>query len=291
MTKQTTWWIVGTGTLLLIAACIVVAAVTQTPNPGFKDAAATLAFISATAVAIERIIEGMWTFLGGILGGYWPLTAINKQVNNMVADLETALKPFHMKTELRLNELKELKIDVRLHDAENEIDRMKARFDDLTRLAPSNQRVQLLAAAASQNVAYLSKKYKEVRPELEQATATANAAINGLQDFLATFKDNPGRRLISLYIGAILGLVVAGLYGLDVFQAVLETPAQEITGTLLDVRVIITGLVIGLGSNPTHEVIRAVQEYKEGRKGANISHPNLPAEEETSEGQARSRRQ
>jgi hypothetical protein len=43
-------------------------------------------------------------------------------------------------------------------------------------------------------------------------------------------------------------------------------------------QVILTGLIIGLGSGPTHEVIRAVQEYKKSRKGDNISRPDLPSE-------------
>jgi hypothetical protein len=286
MTKQTTWWIAGIATLILAATSGLVAAVTQEPNPGFKDATATLTFITGAAIAIERIIEALWTFLGGIWGTYWPLNTITRQVKTMVEDLDTALKPFHEKAQLRLDQLEQQGklTKEQLTAGEKEIERMKARFDELMRLTPDNQRIQLLAAAASQNVAYLYKKYGEILPQLKQASDTANTAINGLQDFLATFKDNPGRRLISIYLGAVLGLGVAGLFSLDVFQAVLQTPAQEATGglldacVLLDVRVIFTGLVIGLGSNPTHEVIRAIQEYKEGRKGANIAHPNLPPE-------------
>ena len=152
---------------------------------------------------------------------------------------------------------------------------MKARFDELMKLTEGNQRMQLLAAAASQNVTYLHKKYGEAVPDLEQALDTANAAINGLQDFLATFKDNPGRRLLSIYLGMVLGLGIAGVFGLDVFQAVLQTPGEP-NNLLVDGRVILTGLMIGLGSNPTHEVIRSLQEYKEGRKGSNIAQPNLP---------------
>jgi hypothetical protein len=37
-----------------------------------------------------------------------------------------------------------------------------------------------------------------------------------------------------------------------------------------------TGVLVGLGSNPTHEVIRALQEYKKAKKGENIEKPKLP---------------
>lgn len=150
------------------------------------------------------------------------------------------------------------------------------RFDELVALTPDNQRVQLLAAAASQNVTYIYNRVEESSKQLEDALDTATATINGLQEFPASFKDNPGRRLISLYMGAAFGLAVAGIFSLDIFQAVLDTPPAELDGALLDLRVIFTGLVIGLGSNPTHEVIGLIQEYKENRKGANVARPKLP---------------
>lgn len=275
MKKQATLQLVGIMTLILVAACVLVALSTEKTNSGFKDAAATLAFITGAAIAIERIIEMMWTVLGGIWGSYWPLNAISRQVQTMAEDLDTALKPFHEKAQLYLEQLEQQGklTEDQLAIAKEEIERMKARFDELMKLTADNQRMQLLAAAASQNVAYLYKKYGQVLPDLEQALDTANAAINGLQDFLATFKDNPGRRLLSIYLGMIIGLGIAGAFSLDVFQAVLETPPGQSTAAA---RVILTGLIIGLGSNPTHEIIRAIQEYKEGQKGANIAQPNMP---------------
>jgi hypothetical protein len=39
--------------------------------------------------------------------------------------------------------------------------------------------------------------------------------------------------------------------------------------------VAITGLVMGLGSNPTHEVIRAIQEVKKSRKSGNDPVPSF----------------
>jgi hypothetical protein len=132
--------------------------------------------------------------------------------------------------------------------------------------------VQLLSAAASRTVGYLQEKYGKVIPDLERDARVANMAVNGLQDFLATFKDNPGRRLISLYVGCLLGLLIAGAFRLDILKAALGV--AEVRHPTMDM--VLTGFVVGLGSNPTHEVIRAIQEFKKGQKGQNVATPDLP---------------
>jgi len=126
----------------------------------------------------------------------------------------------------------------------------------------------------------LQEKFADLLTDADRATKVANTAIGGLQDFLATFKDNPGRRLISIYLGAILGLLVAGFFGLDVFAAATRSVSTATTASVSTCprfMVLLTGVIIGLGSNPTHEVIRAVQEFKKGQKGENTSKPNLPS--------------
>jgi hypothetical protein len=50
----------------------------------------------------------------------------------------------------------------------------------------------------------------------------SGTALLPMQNFLSSFKDNQGRRLISIFLGAMLGLILVGVFGLDVFQAVLE---------------------------------------------------------------------
>jgi hypothetical protein len=88
-----------------------------------------------------------------------------------------------------------------------------------------------------------------------------------LADVVATFKDNPGRRLISIYVGAVFGLLVSGMLSLDLFAAALQRPTATIGPSWLPhLGIVLTGLVMGLGSNPTHEVIRAVQEFKKSLK-------------------------
>jgi|SRR6185369_16195047 len=277
MTRNTTLLIALLATLALGAVMLLVDKFITPPTlNSFKDAATTLAFIGGAAVGIERVLEAFWTFMGGVVGTFWPLNVINKQVQTLVVDLDGALKPFHEEALKKIEALKNAgnktteELD-RLKKAENEIGALKARFDDIKKLAPDNQRVQLLTAAASQNVAVLKEKFGDLLDDADRATKVANTAIGGLQDFLATFKDNPGRRLISIYLGAILGLVVAGFFGLDVFAA-----ASGSVSACPRLMVLLTGVIIGLGSNPTHEVIRAIQEFKKGQKGENTSKPDLP---------------
>lgn len=287
MTRKTTLLIALVATLVLVVVALIVKGYVQDHFPidpatgklvlnSFKDAATTLAFIGGAAMGIERVLEAFWTFMGGVVGTYWPLNAINKQVQTLVGDLDSALKPFHEEALKKIHTLRdagnktaaELK---KLDEAENEIGKLKARFDEIKKLAPDNQRVQLLTAAASQNVAFLKEKFGDLLTDADRATKVANTAIGGLQDFLASFKDNPGRRLISIYFGVILGLIVAGLFGLDVFAAASNSSSKN-----PEWMVLLTGVIIGLGSNPTHEVIRAIQEFKKGQKGGNISQPDLP---------------
>jgi hypothetical protein len=106
------------------------------------------------------------------------------------------------------------------------------------------------------------------------AVNLAQQGIQGVTDFVASFKDNPGRRLVSLYVAAFIGVIVAGFLRLDVFQAVLSAPpdgvADTTAATAFQWGIVLTGLLMGLGSNPTHEVIRVLQEYKKSRGLLNV---------------------
>src|SRR5262245_36701140 len=105
MNKRTATWIWIVATAVLVVAIIFADLFAPTGNAGFKDEAAALAFVSGAAIAIERVIEAFWTFLGGWLGSYWPLSAITKQVDTLVGELDTALKPFHEDLEKQLEAL------------------------------------------------------------------------------------------------------------------------------------------------------------------------------------------
>jgi hypothetical protein len=126
-------------------------------------------------------------------------------------------------------------------------------------LAPSGQQSRPIIAVTNQALGEIEKNV----PKVEQAAQVAKQTIETAKNVLDSFQDNPARRLISIYTGAILGLVVAGTTGLNVFQA------TGVSSNLPGLGVALTGLLIGLGASPTHEAIRVLQEIKEGRKATN----------------------
>ncbi len=276
MNKTTTLWVMGLGVALIALASVAAAVLGPKELAVFESSAAALTLIGGAAVMIERVIEIFWTVMGGLVGTFWPLAPVTRQVRTFVAQLDESLKPFH---ETALTELQSIvaqkgQFSSEAQKAADEIQVLKQRFDELRKNAPDNERAQLIAAAAAQHVAYFEKKYKHLLPDLSAAAGVADLAINGLQNFLASFKDNPGRRLLSLFMGAALGLLLADALGLDMIQAALDVPREEQRFSQLNV--ILTGLVIGLGSSPTHEVVKAIQEYKKSLKGTNVARPDLP---------------
>ena len=65
--------------------------------------------------------------------------------------------------------------------------------------------------------------------------------------------------------------MVAGLLSLDLFGTVLGGPtAVSIAGIVeLHPGVALTGILVGLGSSPTHEVVRLLTEIKKNRRAEN----------------------
>ncbi len=87
---------------------------------------------------------------------------------------------------------------------------------------------------------------------------------------MQTFDGNPARRLMSLYLGMILGLLVAAALGRDAFQAAFGKKrfgdAEWIYDELPNLGTAATGLLMGIGTNPAHEAIKTLKEIKERRK-------------------------
>ena len=111
--------------------------------------------------------------------------------------------------------------------------------------------------------------HKDPFTRFGDASAALSTSITGVTDFLASFKDNPGRRILSLELGIIGGLAVALFTGVDVFAGVANEgePAANLVAASIG-GILFTGVLMGLGSSPTHEVIRVLQESKTARKAA-----------------------
>lgn len=248
----------------------------------FRDSAAAVTYTTGAALVIERLIETGWGLLNATqLGGYWPMSGVATYVGTMVNDLSAAFAPFLDEAEGALTAAggaatSAASAATRLQE---DVATFRAEINSLTKLGrPGKQQSLLVSAATAQRIQYLRDKYYLALAGVEQAARVAGSTVSGLQNFVATFKDNPGRRIISLCLGGIIGVLVAAGLGLDLFQALSDDAhaAQLATPLAQALHITLTGLVIGLGSGPTHELISLIQQAKEGRKGANAAQPEQP---------------
>ena len=70
--------------VLLAGAFVLVGWRSPGPNQGIKDQASALVLIGAAAVGIERTLEFLWTFVDSTGSSFWPLSAIDTTINNLV---------------------------------------------------------------------------------------------------------------------------------------------------------------------------------------------------------------
>jgi len=266
---KTRWFVIG-AVLLFAAGFGAVAQFSSPLQTGVTSSAAALTIITASAVGIERAIEAFWTYIGLTRGSWWPLGPVREQLDGLLTGLDASFEPFYLEAHTTLQKVQQAQQwgQEKLDAATRDLDEIKKHVDQLRKLPIDSQRVKLIADSASRSVEYFSKKY----PEIQESANLANFGIQGITKFVETFKDNPGRRLISLFAGAIAGMVISGIVGLDIFQAVLQTAdASPANGFLPHVGIAITGLLMGLGANPTHEAIRLLQEIKNTRKAENAA--------------------
>jgi hypothetical protein len=256
--------------VLLVVSFGLVAEFSRSSFSGIGTSTAAITIITASAVGIERLIETFWTYIGLTRGSWWPLGPVREQLDELLSSLDESFEPFYRDAQVTMHKLQEAESwsEEKLNTAAKDLDKLKQQVDGLKQLPIDSQRVQLIVGSASQSVDYFSQKY----PEMKEAAELAKLGINGVSNFIGTFKDNPGRRLISLFAGSILGLVIAAVIGLDIFPAVFETgnSVQQSALLLPHTGVALTGLLMGLGANPTHEAIRLLQEIKKMRKAQNI---------------------
>jgi hypothetical protein len=69
--------------------------------------------------------------------------------------------------------------------------------------------------------------------------------------------------LSSLLLGAAVGAAVAGFVGVNLFAAIVDGGPALLNDKL---GVLLTGLVAGLGSSPTHELVKSLQANKKARQ-------------------------
>lgn len=285
---------VGLASAVIIATLCVWAAKFSTPpnlgapgTPGAAGidggAASMLAMVSIVAVGIERLIEIFWSMIGSFKNGWWPLPEIADAVEDLANETNRAAQPAFAAAIAGLEEIRN-GVDVAEETRkalEDEINRVKAdeeafkkQIQQIASLSKNNQRVQLIATTTFQAVNRLDAAYGRVNADVRKAFNDASQVTAGVSDLLAGFKDNPAKKIISIILGAIAGLLISGVVGLDLFAAA-GMPLGDRASMFPYVGVMLTGLVVGLGANPTHEVVRWVTESAKSRRAANLGRPNV----------------
>jgi hypothetical protein len=247
------------GVIVLSIGCLVTGTWSPRPNAQFKDAAAALTLTAAIAVGIERLLEGFWTVVGQLANTWWPLNVPARAIESLVGDMDTALQPLFQQADAVLKQLGATgaKTQEELANAGQILAKLK---DRVKNLQPGGSDIQLNGALVRHGIDYLGRLDGQLSSVAKAASGDVNAALN----FLVTFQNNPGRRLLSLLLGAGLGLAVCGTLGLDLIGAA----AGVTSAAKFHWGVAASGIVVGLGSNPTHEIIRSIQEYKNSKKAA-----------------------
>jgi hypothetical protein len=268
--------------------------VAPTSNQSFADAAAVITFASLLAVGIERVIEFFWILLDGRTGygGYFPLTVIMQQFDAVDAQTNQLLGKVFDDTKKALQDAKPIldqadaaaaatgaqvvNVDAVVRDLELQRNNLAARLAQVSKLAPGSGRLGATAAIADQmssamHTAVSGIEVADVAVQnaivaVQQSIATVRAGAKTAVDVIGALGDNPSRRIASLLFSSGLGILVAGFVGVNLFRAVLESSQGEAEAVLFGkVGVIVTGMVVGLGSGPTHELVKGLQRYKDSK--------------------------
>jgi hypothetical protein len=262
MSRAMTWWIVAVGLALLVVG---LALAGFAGSPQTANAAATLALVTATAVGIERVLEIFWVVAGQLANSWWPLDVPAKQLDAFISDLNRQVTPFVTRAQAIVSSAEaDAKEAVQgLDTAKGALGSLRQYLQELSVSDPPTQ-----AQAAAMIAAINSLVGWDT--QLAQGADEAKTVIADLSSFASTFMDNPARKLISLYLGALIGLLIAAFSHLDLFRA---SGIQTTNVWVFQWGVALTGVVMGLGSNPAHEVIKAVQEFKNNQKQSVLARP------------------
>ena len=141
-------------------------------------------------------------------------------------------------------------------------DELNQSFDQLKTLAAKNRSAQLFASGVEQKLRDLQKNYPLDNNKIDTILKTIKGGTKDFEDFVNSFKDNPGRKLVSLYIGTLLGLALAWVLGIDLLATVLKAGQNHSVA----LGIIIAGVVMGLGSSPAHEIIQGIQDWRKSQK-------------------------
>ena len=238
--------------------CLLFGGYGSVPSGKGLEVAEILGLVGLAAVGIERFIEGIWSVVDVCKGSFWPLNVVAKQIDGQIKALNQPLEPFFNQLSKDVaagNAAAGTLTTQKLQEVQKEL------TDGLTELknvATRNGSAQPIFSIVDQKLRGLQKDYNVDKSSIDTLLKSIQDGANDVDTFVQSFKDNPGRRLVSLYIGTVMGLVVAGFFKLDLLATVLKTDQTHSVA----LGIIIAGVVMGLGSSPAHEIVQAILNWR-----------------------------
>ena len=250
------------GGLIVMAVAFALAAVFSPSTDRLVNAAASLIAIATAALVIERLMEMGWTTVDHLRDSWWPFTEVSTKIKKHVDNFDEYLTPYFRNLAAAVADApdgksikaKKVEIDQAVEAAIAELPKIHAAASKMS----DNQKLSFIVDGATEELNKILVKYPEFSRELDVKVNLAADMKDTFTGFLGTFKDNPARRYISVSLGVVFGIAAASVLNFDVFAAASGSD-------LGDFSVPLTGLAIGMGSNPTHELIKALQKSKQSK--------------------------
>ena len=108
---------------------------------------------------------------------------------------------------------------------------------------------------------------QSIKKTLDQAAATERGALRKLR------KARAQRKPVWFLVATVVSCLLAGVLGLGILQAMATKPLKEYLGAI-DVG--LTGVVIGAGTKPLHDLVLRLQKAKENADAATKPTGQLP---------------
>ena len=270
------WRVLAIGTLLVLLALgadVWLGRPTSVSAPA--AASGVLVLAGFIAVGIERLLEFLWSLMDQMAKNpSWPFSGDAKRLDDFAAQVTQIVTP-------ALTQATQV-----LTSADAMAANAPAGFDNFkNRAAALQATVDAMVNARNPNYAGGLVALKQglddlggalAHPEARASVVAASDAVDSLKKLVESASDDPGRRIMSLFAGMILGVLAAGVLGLDVIHAALGVPDKSISlwsSPSLSAwwneglaawpwGMLATGIAIGLGSNPLHELIQGIQNWK-----------------------------